>query len=281
MNVFYFCARSIVRHICGIMGKGKLCPLTRGRDMLRWSIPAFMLLCQVPVQSAQGAETDSIPTEARQFRAGQLAIPSALIVMGSLGVSNGWLCSVKQDVRDGFHDMRGDRRFRVDDYLQYLPVAANVGLGWTGAKVRHPLRERVAATATAYAAMGVMVNATKYSVREKRPDSNAHNSFPSGHTATAFMGAELVREEYGNGIGAGAYAFASGIAFLRLYNDRHWLNDVVAGAGVGILSARVACWLLPWERRVLGWEKGASMTVAVPAYQPGANAFSLQLTTYF
>ena len=45
--------------------------------------------------------------------------------------------------------------------------------------------------------------------------------------------------EYGGGSGAGAYAVAAGVGFMRMYNGRHWLHDVVAGAGVGILSARI------------------------------------------
>ena len=83
---------------------------------------------------------------------------------------------------------------------------------------------------------------------EERPDTKAHTSFPSGHTATAFMGAELVRLSYGNWVGLGAYTVAAGIGFLRMYNERHWLNDVLAGAGFGILSANLAHLLLPWEK---------------------------------
>ena len=30
-----------------------------------------------------------------------------------------------------------------------------------------------------------------------------------------------------------------------MYNNRHWLTDVIAGAGVGILSAQAAYWLYP------------------------------------
>lgn len=190
---------------------------------------------------------------------------------------NGWFCSVKDDVREGFHDLRGECRFKADDYLQYLPVAANVGLGFVGAKPRHSFRERVVATATAYAAMGIMVNTTKYAINEKRPDSGALNSFPSGHTATAFMGAELVREEYGTGYGIGAYTLAAGIAFMRLYNDRHWLNDIIAGAGVGILSARIGYWLLPWERKILGWDKCNASVSLMPVYNPIAHSASISL----
>lgn len=205
------------------------------------------------------------PTDIR-FCPRQLILPAALMTVGAFGVENGWLVGLKNDVRDGFEDLRGDHRFHGDGVLRCLPVVANVGLGLVGVKSRHPFRERIAATATASIAFGILTNVTKHTIKERRPDSDKHDAFPSGHTAMAFMGAELMREEYGNGWGAGAYAFATGIAFLRLYNDRHWLNDVIGGAGVGILSARIGYWLLPWERRLLGWEKKSSAIVIVPGY---------------
>ena len=125
------------------------------------------------------------------------------------------------------------------------------------------------------------MNVTKFAVDEKRPDSGALNSFPSGHMATAFIGAELVREEYGNGYGFGAYAFASGIAVLRLYNDRHWLNDVIAGDGIGILSARIGYWLLPWEQKILGWDNASRSISLLPVYQPTEHSASISLLAVF
>ena len=249
-------------------------------------IIGVLLSVQLPDVAAQEGvqRTDTIGTQHSfyTFRPTQLILPAALITVGWFGVENGWLCSLKNDVRDRFYDLRGDCRFRLDDRLQYLPVVAHVGMGLIGAPARHPLRERMATTATAYAAMGIMVNSVKYTVRERRPDSGARNSFPSGHSATAFMGAELVRLEYGNVYGAGAYAIAAGIGFMRLYNDRHWLNDVLGGAGVGILSARIAYWLLPWERRLLGWEKKAPAALSVvPAYNPSTKSIALAASLVF
>lgn len=111
--------------------------------------------------------------------------------------------------------------------------------------------------------MGIMVNSIKYTVKAKRPDSNARNSFPSGHSATAFMGAELIRQEYGAPYAIGAYTVATAVAILRIYNDRHWLNDVIAGAGIGILSARIGYWMLPLYRKWFHWDKTSS-TVLLP-----------------
>ena len=182
--------------------------------------------------------------------------------------------------RDNFEDWRGDRRLKIDGYVQYLPVAAHLGLGFVGADARHPFRERIAVAATGCIIMQNIVSVTKYFVNEKRPDSNAHNSFPSGHTATAFVGAEMIRKEYGNAWGAGAYAVAGSIGFLRMYNDRHWLNDVLAGAGIGILAANAAYWILPAERKLFHWDQTTEMSI-LPVYNIDNHSLSLAFTAVF
>lgn len=215
------------------------------------------------------------------FRPTHLIAPAALIVAGGLGIQSSLSHGVNDDIHTWMKSVRGDHYFHADDYLQYVPAAAYVGLGLTGVKARHSFLERSVVLLTAWAAMGLMVNATKYAVREKRPDSNARNSFPSGHTATAFMGAELIRREYGNAWGAGAYLLAGGIGFLRIYNDRHWLGDVLAGAGFGILAANIAYWLLPLERKLFGWDKRWRKTTALqllPSYQSATQAPMLTLS---
>lgn len=70
----------------------------------------------------------------------------------------------------------------------------------------------------------------------------------SGHTATAFMGAELLRREFWGvspWIGITGYAVAAGTGAFRMVNNRHWFTDVVAGVGIGILSVEAAYWLYP------------------------------------
>ncbi len=272
MKVYYFCACIPVLRIRGAWGKGRLCHCGTERTSRHrvWLAAVLLFFCITTVagntsangfascyslQNCMGQDfsymADSVPAE--RFRVRQLILPTSLIAVGTFGVYNGWFGSVRTDLRNDIGHMRGNCYFHADDYLQYLPVAANVTMGMLGVKSRHSLKERLAVTATAYIAMGIIVNAGKYTVKERRPDSSARNSFPSGHTATAFMGAELVREEYGGICGWSAYAVATGIAALRLYNERHWLNDVIAGAGVGILSARIGYWLLPAERHLFGW----------------------------
>ena len=70
-------------------------------------------------------------------------------------------------------------------------------------------------------------------------------------------------------IGVAGYAVAAGTGFLRMYNNKHWLNDVIAGAGVGILSTRLSYWLYPKLKNTF-LNKGKSSTAIMPTYQNGA-----------
>lgn len=76
----------------------------------------------------------------------------------------------------------------------------------------------------------------KYSIDAPRPDHGGE-SMPSGHTSFAFTGAEYIRKRYGLEYGVPAYAAASFVAYSRVEAHRHYPRDVIAGAGIGILSS--------------------------------------------
>ena len=69
---------------------------------------------------------------------------------------------------------------------------------------------------------------------------SGHDSFPSGHATMAFALATSLSNEIENGwVTAGLYTFATGTAWSRLNDERHWLSDVLAGATVGITAATI------------------------------------------
>lgn len=79
--------------------------------------------------------------------------------------------------------------------------------------------------------------------RRRRPPLRrpSATSFPSYHTTQAFIGATVLAEEYGGRRGggwimAGGFTLATATGAMRLLNNRHWSSDVLAGAGIGILS---------------------------------------------
>lgn len=205
----------------------------------------------------EGDEDSDYPSVSQSmysFKPTQLIVPGALLAAGIVGVYA--LDDFKNSIRDHLSGYKTGHKFKADDYVQYLPAAGYVGLGFIpGIKTRSNFKQRLMAGVTAYAAMAVAVNAMKYTFKHPRPGSGTRNSFPSGHSATAFTGAELMRIEYGNYIGCAGYAVALTVGVLRIYNDRHWITDVLGGAAIGILSARVGYWLMPLEQKLFKLDK--------------------------
>jgi membrane-associated phospholipid phosphatase len=93
------------------------------------------------------------------------------------------------------------------------------------------VRELALASATT---LGV-VFALKPIINRRRPNGGNH-SFPSGHTASAFMGAAFLQVRYGWAYGLPAYAAAAFVGYSRVHAKEHWTTDVLAGGTLGIAS---------------------------------------------
>ncbi len=204
----------------------------------------------------QEVDGDSLATDSQSIEGStvswrQAILPASLFGAGAVAVGVEFLRNSSREMTHSVIGLRGERnRFVADDYIQYVPVVSALMMGSLGLRAKHPFRERALIVATSYATLAVLTNVPKLCVDEKRPEFTGRNSFPSGHTATAFMGAELVRLEYGGWYGMGAYLVAAGVGFMRMYNGRHWFHDVVGGAGVGMLSAWAGEWSCQWWARV-------------------------------
>jgi membrane-associated phospholipid phosphatase len=149
---------------------------------------------------------------------------------------------------------RVTKPFRIDDYSQWSPGLAVFGLNFLGVKGKHNFIDRSIVLGTSLIIMEVSVTSLKLLSHIQRPDNTAFNAFPSGHTATAFACAEFLYQEYKDvspWIGVAGYTVAAGTGFMRMYNNRHWLTDVVAGAGFGILSTKAAYWIFPKIKKLL------------------------------
>ena len=88
-----------------------------------------------------------------------------------------------------------------------------------------------------YGATMATTYALKYTVREKRPDSNNKDSFPSGHTASAFAGAGFIHQHYGFKYAVVPYILATYTGYSRVHSNKHFTRDVVAGAAIATLSS--------------------------------------------
>ena len=135
-----------------------------------------------------------------------------------------------------------DFRHHYDDYTQYAPAALMVGMKACGYKGRSSWGRMLVSDAFSVASMAALVNGIKYTVSRVRPDQSASNSFPSGHTATAFMTATMLHMEYEGRspwLSIGGYTLAALTGVSRVLNNRHWVTDVAAGAAIGIGSVHL------------------------------------------
>lgn len=169
-------------------------------------------------------------------------VPAVLIGYGiSVVDGHGFYSSydAKRDLQRNFPNFNN----HLDDYLQwspYLELGAVLAFGVEG----HNDRVNLALIlAKSEALMLGSVYLIKHATQHERPDGSDKLSFPSGHTAQAFLAASIVHTELrekSQWYGIGAYTLATTVAGFRMLNNKHWEADVCAGAGVGILSAHLA-----------------------------------------
>lgn len=136
--------------------------------------------------------------------------------------------------------------YHLDDYLQYAPAGIMLGLKALGVPGRSSWNRMLVSDAFSACLMAGVVNTMKYTSQVERPDGSNRHSFPSGHTATAFMTATMLSKEYGHinpWIGIGAYSIATTTGLMRMANNKHWLSDVLTGAGIGIISTELGYYL--------------------------------------
>lgn len=162
-------------------------------------------------------------------------------------------------VAAGLIEMRENKHFRslrngfmptfrnhLDDYIQYSPAAVMLALKAAGVESRSSWKKMLTADAFTIGLITAVTRVIKPIAKEERPDGSNNHSFPSGHTATAFMCATMLQKEYGHlspWVGFGGYTVATATGVMRMMNNKHWMSDILAGAGMGILGTEFGYWL--------------------------------------
>ncbi|WP_418982168.1 phosphatase PAP2 family protein [Alistipes sp.] len=192
-----------------------------------------------------------------------------------------------RDFRELRNDYSPKFNRHYDNYLQYAPLALTWGMKACGLKGRSSWGRMIVSNAFAAGLMAAVVNSLKYSVQVERPDGSTRNSFPSGHTATAFMAATILHKEYGHRspwFSILGYAAATATGVTRQLNNRHWMSDVMVGAGIGILSAELGYFLadlIYQDRGLYAYDKMVVLDrYAKPSFLGLSVGFSTALGRY-
>jgi len=215
--------------------------------MPNFFVKVFLVINLLQGITAYGQEADSLHMNRpkNKFRKASWIVPSALMTTGTLimldkdadefFLSN---LEVREERNENFINFSN----HLDDYLQHVPSLTTFVLSVSGVPGKHNLSNQTALFVKSELVMLATVYGLKYSVGEARPDTGQRNSFPSGHTAQAFTAATFLVKEYGYNsiwIPIGAYTAATTVGVFRMLNNRHWISDVLVGAGIGMLSTEL------------------------------------------
>lgn len=206
---------------------------------------AVVVVATLMVATARGERVpaDTVP-----------AVP--MVIVGATAVAQGAVArfTSRQPWRPGANLRESDGNSAVMTAAQYVPLAFPWVMKAAGAPVESSWQKLAVSQAVGAVAMVGVVESLKRGVDSPRPDGEDRRSFPSGHSAWVYLGATSVMHELGSAspwYAFGAYTFAAGVGAQRVLSNRHFPADVMAGAGVGILSAELGYYIgnLIWPER--------------------------------
>lgn len=170
----------------------------------------------------------------------EFVVPGSLIVVGSL-LSGSHL---EKEIKNSFHDGSEnsiDFSLPIDDLMQYVPAVEIYAADLIGVDAKNHWFDQTKYLILANLVTAGLTHAGKGIIDKQRPDCSDH-AFPSGHTSFSFTNASVLFEEYKDtapGLAYSGYALTSLVGGLRVVNNKHWLSDVLVGAGLGILVTKL------------------------------------------
>jgi hypothetical protein len=181
-----------------------------------------------------------IPPVEYKLNLKDLIVPASLVTFGALASHTDKYRDILPITRPNPHD----RETPVDDIAQLAVAPSLFIFDALGDEKHHPI-DQFFVTAMSYGIMVLPVRYIKNHYSSLRP-YGGENSFPSGHTATAFVGSHIIYKEFKDSnpwIAYSGYAMGAFVAGSRVAHDKHWVSDVVAGAGIAMLSTELAYWI--------------------------------------
>jgi len=220
------------------------------------------------IQTTLFAQIDSVKKDfvPKHHFAKSMILPASLFVTGIV---------VKEtNFREYFQEKVQSSNFRtntkIDDFIQYVPIVELHAADIYYSKSKNEFFQNAKNLAISELLTALIVQSIKHSANIQRPDGHDY-SFFSGHTSQSFTGATALYLEYEDTnrlLALSGYGFSTTTGILRVTNNRHWLSDVLVGAGIGIFSARLVWYINPFPN----WKPFKSNKVAVYPYVNGLSS---------
>jgi membrane-associated phospholipid phosphatase len=203
----------------------------------------ILLLFSCWVNASPLTPGDTLPTR-KPITLRAFYAPASLIMAGLLSTGHSEE-AIRNEVAEERNHLIPRFRTKIDDYLQFSPLLVAYGLDAIGVHSKTDIMNRTVILIKGQAMALTTVTLLKSATHTLRPDGSSYNSFPSGHTTQAFAAATFLNEEYKDRypwMPYASYTVASSVGLLRVANNRHYISDVLVGAGIGYLSMKVAYW---------------------------------------
>ena len=253
--------------------------------VLLLALSQYAMYGQTSENISVNSAVDSIPAK-KGNKATEIigvALPAAMITYGVISLGNNGIRQIDYNIHNSIEQNHG---FHFEDYLQFTPAVAAYAMKFGGVKNTHNLLDMTILYGLSNLVAGGITQVTKFAVGRERPDGSDNQSFPSGHTETAFVAAEFLHQEFKDQsvwISVGGYTAASVVGVARIYHDKHWLSDVVTGAGVGILSTKAVYWVYPYLQKIFAkhdkkQNSASRQTFIFPGYSNGNLCLALSCT---
>lgn len=216
------------------------------------ALASFLLSFDVQAQNLDKIESNSYSDSCAPFRIRETILPVALLAYGSSKPIVSAISRLDHDIRDHIAVRNLNVSYRADDWLQWAPSASIYALDAAGVKTKHRFKDHLLLDAGSIIITGGAGFVMRKVSEQIKGFDIVDTQFPSGHTANAFRGAELFRQEMSGRhqlLQWSGYLVAGLIAGSRLMRGEHYLSEVVAGAGLGILSTKITYGLFHRIRR--------------------------------
>ncbi len=207
----------------------------------------FFLCASFVQSSAQVKDTISTVQKNKKtvlFR--KSIIPVSLIGVGLLlnnsDLEKRWQTEIRNKVGNEYD-------FPIDDYVQYIPIIEMYAADAFGVQAKNHWFDQTKYLFMANAVTSIITHTLKRTTQKNRPNG-AEYSFPSGHTSFAFTNASVLYKEFEGSsslLAYSGYAFATTTGVFRVLNNKHWVSDVLVGAGLGMLVTELIYYFEPFK----------------------------------
>ncbi|UZR96427.1 phosphatase PAP2 family protein [Chondrinema litorale] len=207
-----------------------------------WGIPLNLFAQQkdsTEIYQSEKLSVDSIPKPEKQISLLKKSVlPVSLILVGSAISGSPFEKNIKYKIRDNIID---DFALPIDDLMQYVPIAEIYIADIVGVKAKNHWFDQTKYLIISNVITSSLTQAGKRIINKQRPNGSDY-SFPSGHTSFSFTNSAVLFEEFrdsSTGLAYSGYFLTSTVGALRVINNKHWLSDVLVGAGLGILVTKL------------------------------------------